>query len=77
MTRAGSFIKQVEGYRAFIPAPLPPELPLVYDHEMLKLLSEADHAVGQLDGVPSILPNPDFFVAMYVRHEAVAKGFLC
>lgn len=74
MTRAGRFIKQVEGYKAFIPAPLPPEPPLAFDPEMLRLLSEADHGVGQLDGVASILPNPEFFVAMYVRHEAVLSS---
>ena len=74
MTRSGRFIKQVEGYKAFIPAPLPPEPPLAFDPEMLRLLSEADHAVGQLDGVASILPNPEFFVAMYVRHEAVLSS---
>jgi Fic family protein len=74
MTRAGRFIKQVEGYKAFIPAPLPPEPALLFDPEMLRLLSEADHAVGQLDGVASKLPNPEFFVAMYVRHEAVLSS---
>lgn len=74
MSRAGKIVKQLEGYHAFIPAPLPPEPPLVFDAELLRLLSEADHAVGQLDGVASILPNPDFFVAMYVRHEAVLSS---
>lgn len=38
------------------------------------LLSEADRAVGRLDGVTSVLPNPDFFVGMYVRHEAVLSS---
>jgi Fic family protein len=72
--RAGTYIKQVEGYRAFIPAPLPPDPPLVIDAELTRLLSEADHALGRLDGVTSILPNPDLFVAMYVRHEAVLSS---
>jgi Fic family protein len=72
--RAGSYVKQVEGYRAFIPAPLPPEPPLAMDGQMTRLLSEADHALGRLDGVASILPNPDLFVAMYVRHEAVLSS---
>jgi Fic family protein len=72
--RAGTYIKQVEGYRAFIPAPLPPDPPIAVDSEMTRLLSEADHALGRLDGVTSILPNPDLFVAMYVRHEAVLSS---
>ncbi|WP_426748473.1 Fic family protein [Myxococcus faecalis] len=41
---------------------------------MTSLLSEADRALGRLDGVSSILPNPDLFVAMYVRHEAVLSS---
>ncbi len=72
--RAGKYVKQLEGYRAFIPAPLPPVPPLAMDAELALLLSEADHALGRLDGVTSILPNPDLFVSMYVRHEAVLSS---
>ena len=72
--RAGKYINQLDGYRAFIPAPLPPEPPLATDAELTRLLSEADHALGRLDGVTSILPNPDLFVSMYVRHEAVLSS---
>src|SRR5881396_1695773 len=71
---AGSYIKQIEGYRAFIPAPLPPNPTVVMDGELMRLLSEADHALGRLEGVTSVLPNPDLFVAMYVRHEAVLSS---
>src|SRR6266481_3284582 len=72
--RAGKYVTQLEGYRAFIPAPLPPSPPLAMDRELTRLLSEADHALGRLDGVTSILPNPDLFVSMYVRHEAVLSS---
>src|SRR5262245_65726754 len=72
--RAGRYVKQIEGYRAFIPAPLPPDPPLVMDTELIRLLSEADRSVGRLDGVATVLPNPDLFVAMYVRHEAVLSS---
>ncbi|CAN5696232.1 Fic family protein [soil metagenome] len=37
----------------------------------MSLLSRADQAIGRLDGVTQTLPNPDLFVAMYVRREAV------
>jgi Fic family protein len=37
-------------------------------------MSEADLALGRLDGVASTLPNPDLFVAMYVRQEAVLSS---
>jgi len=72
--RAGKYVTQLDGYRAFIPAPLPPVPPLDMDRELTRLLSEADHALGRLDGVTSILPNPDLFVSMYVRHEAVLSS---
>ncbi|MFT5492074.1 MAG: Fic family protein [Limisphaerales bacterium] len=72
--RAGRYIKQKSGYRAFIPAPLPPDPPLRIDAVTTKLLSDADRALGRLDGVATVLPNPDLFVAMYVRQEAVLSS---
>jgi Fic family protein len=72
--RAGRHVKQTSGYAAFIPAPLPPNPPIQRDDELDALLSKADRNLGRLDGVTSILPNPDFFVAMYVRYEAVLSS---
>ncbi len=71
-TRAGHYQRQPAGYRAFIPAPLPPMLSL--DGELHGLLSEADRALGRLDGSVQTLPNPDLFVFMYVRKEAVLSS---
>lgn len=65
---------QPGGYAAFIPAPLPPDPPLNVDGETLALLSAADQALGRLDGVVKVIPDPDFFVAMYVRREAVLSS---
>jgi Fic family protein len=73
-TRAGRWIRQASGYRAFIPAPLPPDPPVLVDQEMVRLLSLADRSLGRLDGVASVLPNPNLFVAMYVRQEAVLSS---
>jgi len=72
--RSGRYIQQIEGYSAFIPAPLPPEPPIQMDEALNRLLSDADRALGRLDGATSILPNPDLFVAMYVRQEAVLSS---
>jgi Fic family protein len=72
-TRAGRYVKQRTGYAAFIPAPLPPDPPVVLD-PLHALLSRADQAVGRLDGVIQTVPNPDFFVYMYVRREAVLSS---
>src|SRR4051794_14568630 len=73
-TRAGRYVRQIAGYRAFIPAPLPPDPPLHIDGPMLALLTRASEGVGRLDGVARMLPNPDLFVAMYVRREAVLSS---
>src|SRR5271157_2498293 len=72
--RTGQYVKQPTGYEAFIPAPLPPNPPVQMDAELTRLLSEADRSLGRLDGVATILPNPNLFVAMYVRQEAVLSS---
>lgn len=72
--RAGRYIRQPTGYRAFIPAPLPPEPPLALAGALPGLLSQADRALGRLDGSVLTLPNPDLFVFMYVRKEAVLSS---
>ena len=72
--RSGRYVQQITGYRAFIPAPLPPDPPVMMDAEMQRLLSEADRALGRLDGSIQTLPNPDLFVFMYVRKEAVLSS---
>ncbi|HQZ90403.1 MAG TPA: Fic family protein [Thermomicrobiales bacterium] len=71
ITRAGKYVRQPQGYRAFIPARLPPDPPVTVDAAMLRLLSRADQALGRLDGIAQTLPNPNLFVAMYVNREAV------
>jgi Fic family protein len=73
-SRAGQYIEQVEGYKAFIPKPLPPVPEIMMDQEMWNLLSQADRALGRLDGATDALPNPDLFVFMYVRKEAVLSS---
>lgn len=72
--RAGTYVRQSEGYSAFIPAPLPPDPPIAMDDEMMALLSDADRALGRLDGSIQTLPDPDLFVFMYVRKEAVLSS---
>ena len=72
--RAGKYVRQTEGYKAFIPASLPPSPQIEMDGQLQELLSRADRALGRLDGSVSILPNPDLFVMMYVRKEAVLSS---
>ncbi len=72
--RAGGYIKQLTGYSAFIPASLPPKPPIELKGELVGLLSKADRALGRLDGSIQTIPDPDLFVAMYVRKEAVLSN---
>jgi Fic family protein len=72
--RAGRYVRQPAGYRAFMPASLPPDPPVRMDGELRVLLSRADRALGRLDGSVATLPNADLFVFMYVRKEAVLSS---
>ena len=72
--RAGDYQMQPEGYRAFVPRSLPPDPPLNTGGDFQRLLSQADHFLGRLDGSVHTLPNPDLFVLMYVRREAVLSS---
>jgi len=72
-TRARRYVRQPTGYSAFIPAPLPPTPPIDVAG-MLALLSKADRALARLDGSVHNLPDPDLFVLMYMRKEAVLSS---
>ena len=74
MARAGQYVRQPAGYRAFVPNPLPPTPPIHIDEELLDILSRADQALGRLDASADMIPNPDLFVSMYVRKEAVSSS---
>ncbi len=72
--RAGRYVRQPAGYSAFLPNALPPDPPVRVEGRLQRLLSAADLALGRLDGSIQILPNPDLFVFMYVRKEAVLSS---
>lgn len=72
--RAGIFMSHANGYQCFIPKPLPPEPAINIDPEMQELLSTADRKLGRLDGITEILPDPDLFIAMYVKKEALLSS---
>lgn len=72
--RSGRFIRQPSGYEAFVPAPLPPNPPVAIEGELLELLSQANISLGRLDGIVKVVPDPDLFVSMYVRREAVLSS---
>ncbi len=73
-SRAGRYVRQPNHYSAFMPEPLPPTPPIAIDGAMQTALSKADRALGRLDGSIQTLPDPDMFVYMYVRKEAVLSS---
>ena len=60
------------GYRAFVPAPLPP--PLAWDERLAVRLSAADRAIGRLAGEGRRLPNPHLLMRPFLRKEAVLSS---
>jgi Fic family protein len=72
--RAGKFVTQPGGYKAFMPKPLPPSPAIRYDEQLQSLLSKADRSLARLDGITTVLPNPDLFIAMYVKKEALLSS---
>lgn len=73
MRESGAFLPQPEGYKAFIPENLPPKQGMEMD-ALYQLISTADRALARLDGIATILPNLDLFIAMYVRKEALLSS---
>ena len=75
--RIGRYVSTVafdETVNAYVPPSLPPEPPLVLSPQLLHRLSEADRAIGRLDGVAMLLPDKALFLYMYVRKEAVLSS---
>ena len=74
--RIGEYIKcSVAGeyYSAYVPQKLPP-IPALEMDKLYTLLDKASIALGRLDGMSMILPEPSLFLYMYVRKEAVLSS---
>lgn len=74
LRRSGVYRKTLMGYIAFYPAPLPPQPPVDLSGDLQLLLSEADRALGSINTVASVLPNPDLFVGMFIQKEALLSS---
>jgi Fic family protein len=75
--RAGEFVAAQtgpNGYAAFRPRPLPPDPPLRLDTASQRLLDQANQALGRLDGITMLLPDPDTLLYTYIRKEAVLSS---
>ncbi len=62
-----------EQVRAFVPDPLPPKDELDFKY-LQHSLDSANFAIGRLDSVTSILPEPWLFLYAYIRKEAVLSS---
>lgn len=63
-----------EMVNAFVPNPLPPAPPLEINEARQRLLERATLAIGRLDSVSTLLPDPQLFLYAYVRREAVLSS---
>ncbi len=68
----GRVIRCPEGYKAFIPDPLPPEFSLTI--KISRILSDADRLIGKLAGEGGQLPNPHLLMRPFIRREAVLSS---
>lgn len=69
ITRVGG-----EEVRAFVPNALPPHPPLELSGGRQRLLEHATLALGRLDSITTLLPDPQLFLYAYVRREAVLSS---
>jgi Fic family protein len=63
-----------EEVRVFVPVSLPPEPPLDLSGGRQRLLERATLALGRLDSITTLLPDPQLFLYAYVRREAVLSS---
>lgn len=69
---AGKLLKTPQGYWSFIPNPLPPKLS--WNEDLILLLSEAERALGKLEGIGQTLPNPHLLITPFIHREAVLSS---
>lgn len=62
-----------ETVRAFLPNPLPPDPPIRMG-EIQQTLESAALALGRLDAISALLPNPMLFLYHHVRKEALLSS---
>ena len=59
-------------YWAFVPDPLPPVL--AFDVATVNRLAAAERALGALNGIGQMLPNPYLLMSPFIRREAVSSS---
>lgn len=74
----GKLIQQKDdqwgNYKAYIPNPFPPRDGFSLPEELTKQDAQTQHLVSKLDGITQLLPDVDFFIAMYVLKDAASSS---
>jgi Fic family protein len=63
-----------ERFKAFVPAPLPPDPPIAWTPALRRRFDDALVALGRLDAVSAHLPNAALLLYSFVRKEAVLSS---
>ncbi len=63
-----------EPVKAFVPGPLPPDPPIVFDAALQESCNMAYLSLGKLDGARVYLPDTFLFLYQYIRKEAVLSS---
>ncbi len=63
-----------EKVKAFIPKPLPPHPHIRMDGTFQRRLEAAQLALGRLDSISLLIPDPYIFLYSYIRREAVLSS---
>ena len=71
-SKSGRLANAPQGYLAFVPNPLPPQIS--FDMDLVLALSKADTALSELSGLGGQLPNPHLLISPYIRREAVLSS---
>lgn len=75
-SRIGHYITQKitgESFKAYVPAPLPPEPPIDLT-SLYPYLERATRSLAELNSMAKTIPNISLFIYMYVRKEALLSS---
>lgn len=70
----GDYVRQPQGYSAFIPRPFPPHAPFEFSNALQLKHTAAVHVIGKLDGIAELLPDKDCFLKMFVLKDASSSS---
>lgn len=68
----GSLQQSPDGFLTFVPEPLPPVLK--FTGRLVRLIADAERALGELAGVGRLLPNAHLLIRPFLKREAVLSS---